>query len=329
MDFPEERKIHHVPKPLLGGVAIFLSFYLTWFLGIIVLPFLKAKFPSLSPYLPPPQRELTRIEPIFFSGLLMLFIGLRDDFKPLKPYQKLLGQIISAYLLALAGIRITLFLPHPFWSYLVTILWIVGVTNSFNLLDNMDGLASGVALISSLIFLYIALTTSQIFISALLSTFCGVIAGFLLFNFPPSKLFLGDAGSLWIGFTLSSLTILTTFYRKGFPTFLPVIMPLLILGVPLFDTLSVLLIRWKKRKPLFKPDKNHFSHRLISLGMTEKQAVLFIYLITFGVGITATLLTQVNFLGALVILLQSVVIFSIIETLEFLGRRKSRNDNHS
>ncbi|NOZ63594.1 MAG: undecaprenyl/decaprenyl-phosphate alpha-N-acetylglucosaminyl 1-phosphate transferase [Caldiserica bacterium] len=326
MDVPEERKVHRIPKPLLGGIAIFLSFYLTWFLGILLLPLIQKNFPSLAPYLPPVSREIGRILPLFFSGLLMLLVGLADDFKPLKPYQKLAGQVLAAFLLALSGTRITLFMPHPFWSYLITILWVVAVTNSFNLLDNMDGLAGGVALIASLIFLYISLLTSQIFTAAVLATFCGVLAGFLIYNFPPSKIFLGDAGSLWVGFTIASLTILTTFYREGLPTFLPVIMPLLILGVPFFDTISVIIIRWKRREPLFKADRNHFSHRLLSLGMTERQAILFIYLITFGVGINATLLTQVNLPGALVILLQSVVIFNIIAVLEFLGRRRNKDD---
>jgi len=324
MDIPEERKVHRAPKPLLGGIAIFLSFYLTWMLGILFLPIIQKNFPSLAPYLPPPLREVQRILPLFSSGFLMLVVGLTDDFKPLKPYQKLAGQILAAFLLALSGIRLTLFIPHPFWSYLITILWVVGVTNSFNLLDNMDGLAGGVALIASLIFLYISLLTSQIFTAAILSTFCGILAGFLIYNFPPSKIFLGDAGSLWVGFTLASLTILTTFYREGLPTFLPVIMPLLILGVPFFDTLSVIIIRWKRREPLLKADRNHFSHRLVSLGMTERQAVLFIYLITFGVGINATLLTQVNLPGALVIFIQSVVIFNIIAILEFLGRKEKQ-----
>ena len=203
------------------------------------------------------------------------------------------------------------------------------VTNTFNLLDNMDGLASGVAFISSLIFLYIALITKQWFVSALLASFIGVLLGFLIFNFPPASIFLGDAGSLWIGFTISSFTILTTYYTHELPTSLPVIMPLLILGVPFFDTLSVIYIRWREKRPLFKADKSHFSHRLVELGFTERQAVLLIYLLTFGTGINATLLIQVGWGGALVILLSTMVIFSIIGMIEFMGRRGRENDNSS
>ena len=329
LDIPEERKIHRKPIPLLGGVAIFVSFYLVWGIGLLFLLIAPKFFPSFSPYLPPLSKEVSRLTPLFLSGTLMLLVGLRDDLKPLTPFSKLLGQILASLLLIFTGLRITLFLPHPFLGGFLTILWIVWVTNTFNLLDNMDGLASGVAFISSLIFLYIALITQQWFVSALLASFIGVLLGFLIFNFPPASIFLGDAGSLWIGFTISSFTILTTYYTHELPTSLPVIMPLLILGVPFFDTLSVIYIRWREKRPLFKADKSHFSHRLVELGFTERQAVLLIYLLTFGTGMNATLLTQVGWGGALVILLSTMVIFSIIGMIEFMGRRGRENDNSS
>ncbi len=326
LDIPEERKIHQHPTPLLGGVAIFTAFYLTWGLGLIILFLISRYFPQIYAYLPPLSREVSRITPLFLSGILMLLVGLRDDIRPLTPLTKLGGELLPAFLLAFIGWRVTFFLPHPALSYLLTILWIIWVTNTFNLLDNMDGLAAGVAFIASLIFLYITLYTRQWFVSALLSTFAGVLLGFLIFNFPPAKVFLGDAGSLWIGFTLSAFTILTTYYTQELPTSLPVIMPLLILGVPFFDTLSVIFIRLREKRPIFQADKSHFSHRLLQLGFTEKQAVLLIYLLTLGIGINATLLIQVSWGGALVILISTMVIFTIIWILEFMGRRK-RNDH--
>jgi UDP-GlcNAc:undecaprenyl-phosphate GlcNAc-1-phosphate transferase len=185
----------------------------------------------------------------------------------------------------------------------------------------MDGLACGVALIATFIFLGITDFQNQIFTSYVLIIFAGVLAGFLIFNWYPSSIFMGDTGSLWIGFMLAVLTIMSTFYSEGRPTLLPVIMPLLILGVPIFDTVSVILIRIYRKKPLFVGDKNHFSHRLVYLGMTQPQAVAFIYLVTFCVGINSTLLFTVGKTGAAVILLQAVVIFIIIALLEYTGRR--------
>ncbi len=333
LDYPvTERKIHREPKPLLGGVAVYLAFFLPIMGGLLFLKFVHTHSYLFSSAfigaLPPLRRELSRIIPFFFAGTLVMLWGLRDDVKPLRVSIKFLGQVLAGLLLALTGIRITFFVPHVLVGGFLTVLWVVALTNSFNLLDNMDGLSTGVALIASFIFLYLTASQKQIFTSALLAIFCGTLLGFLRFNFPPAKIFLGDAGSMWIGFVLATLTIFTTFYTEEMPTFLPVIMPLLILGVPIFDTLSVIIIRWREKRPLFQADKSHFSHRLLTLGMGEKQAVLFIYLVTFCVGINATLLTQVSLGGAIVILIQAMVIFSIIVFLEVTGRReRDKNDN--
>ena len=200
-------------------------------------------------------------------------------------------------------------------------MWMVLIMNSFNLLDNMDGLACGVALIATFIFFGITSFQHQLFTSSMLVVFAGCLAGFLIFNWYPASIFMGDAGSMWIGFMLATLTLMSTFYSEGKPTLFPVIMPLLILGVPIFDTVSVMIIRLIRKKPLFVGDKNHFSHRLVHLGMTQARAVAFIYLVTFCIGINATLLSTVEKPGAVVILLQAVVIFVIIALLEYTGRK--------
>jgi UDP-GlcNAc:undecaprenyl-phosphate GlcNAc-1-phosphate transferase len=328
LDIPSTRKIHISPKPLFGGLAFYFSFILTILLGLIILkffwdsPYLKLIIPqSIIGKIPPFQREIFKILPIVLGGTLVMIIGLIDDIKGMNAYVKLFFTTVVGILMVFLGVRITLFMPNPFFGGLLTVLWFVLLMNSFNLMDNMDGLACGVALVATFIFVGITSLQYQFFTSYILVIFAGVLAGFLIFNWYPSSIFMGDAGSMWIGFMLATLTIMSTFYCEGKPTLLPVVMPLLILGVPIFDTVSVVLIRLSRKKPLFVGDKNHFSHRLVQLGMTQPQAVAFVYLVTFCIGINATLLFAVGKLGATVILLQAVVIFVIIALLEHTGRK--------
>jgi len=285
-------------------------------------PYLQTFLPhSILSKLPPLAREIPKITPFLIGGTLILILGLIDDIRTLSAKVKLICQIFISTIMFFSGVRITLFTNNPIASGLLTVFWMVAIINSFNLLDNMDGLACGVALIVSFLFFGIAVTQNQIFTSCLLIIFAGALAGFLRFNFYPSKIFMGDAGSMWIGFMLATLTIITTYYSEGKPTLFPVFMPLLILGVPIFDTLSVIIIRLIKKRPLFVGDQNHFSHRLVQLGMSQPQAVIFIYLVTFCVGINATLLSTVGAFGVTVILLQAIVIFVIILILEIVGRK--------
>ncbi len=316
------------PVPLLGGIAIYTGFVLTVIINLGILSFLKIN-PELLTSLPEVIAERVATVEVTYGRLIgillgatsIMVLGLIDDVRKLSPKIKLSGQFFAAFLLVLFGVRLTLFLPtYP--AVLVTILWVVGITNAFNLLDNMDGLSSGVALIASLIFLVVALTGGQFLVSVILIAFIGTILGFLRYNFHPAAIFMGDAGSMFIGFLLASLVILSTFYTEGAPTHLPIVMPLLILGVPLFDTTSVILIRLKKKLPIFKADKRHLSHRLLNLGMTQSQAVLFIYLLTFCVGISALLLRDVGWGGAFIILLQMLTVFGLIVLLEV---SKARN----
>jgi UDP-GlcNAc:undecaprenyl-phosphate GlcNAc-1-phosphate transferase len=150
----------------------------------------------------------------------------------------------------------------------------------------------------------------------------GCVLGFLLYNFPPATIFMGDAGSLFVGYNLSVLTIMNTYYRYETPTALPVVMPLVVLAVPIFDTLSVIAIRMKNRRPVFCGDRNHFSHRLANLGMSHRQVALFIYLVTFCVGLNALLLRSLNIWGGVVLLIQAAAIIAIIAILERTGKNR-------
>ena len=198
----------------------------------------------------------------------------------------------------------------------------VAIINAFNLLDNMDGLTTGVGLVACFICFIVTSQQQQTFTSIVILAFAGALLGFLRYNFNPAKIFLGDAGSMFIGYMLAVLTITASYYKEGFPTHLPVVMPILILAVPIFDTLSVISIRIKRKEPIFGGDKNHFSHRLVALGFSQRGAVLFIYLISFCLGIIAILLTQVNILGAIIIFIQGVLILVIIALLESVARRE-------
>src|SRR5262249_39375671 len=189
-----------------------------------------------------------------------------------------------AVLLIAAGIR-TSFLPYDWMNALVTVLWIVGMTNAFNLLDNMDGASAGVALVACVVLLINAWSLGELFISLILMAFIGSLLGFLLYNFHPASTFLGDCGSLFIGYVMGSLTLLERYVSHASSGFFPVLMPVLVLAVPLIDTTTVVVIRLRERRPFYVGDSRHLSHRLVSLGFSPRAAVLFLYLSTFCFGL--------------------------------------------
>jgi UDP-GlcNAc:undecaprenyl-phosphate GlcNAc-1-phosphate transferase len=317
LDHPGPRKIHTEPIPYGGGIAVAAA--------VLVATFFSWQHQShplggLSlPPLPLPKKSFAW--PVYAMGsLVILVLGAVDDRRKLSAGFKLLIQTIVATGVALGGERLRLFdVPAPL-SVAVTVLWILAVTNAFNLLDHMDGLSSGVALLAGASFLVVAVQTGQDFIAAMIVPLLGACAGFLLFNFPPAKIFLGDAGSLFIGFWLSCLTISFTFYEAHYQLY-TYLVPLAVLAVPLFDTASVLVIRLLRRKPLFEGDTNHLAHRLVALGMSRRGAVLTVYALTLTAGLSAVLLYRVQAGGALLILVQLLLTFGIITLLETAGRR--------
>ncbi|MFB3897068.1 MAG: glycosyltransferase family 4 protein [bacterium] len=329
VDHPgEERKIHTETKPYLGGAAIFIAFNLVIGIGLFCaltpvsqsLTFLSS---NVTQYLSNVKSVLPKLVGLFIGSVIIFLLGLIDDMKRLSPVKKLIGQIIAGLIVILFGVRIELFIPNIYLSGALTLLWLVGITNAFNLLDNMDGLSSGVAAIAALIFALFSIQFNHYFIAVILLALCGAIFGFLPYNFYPSKIFMGDAGSMFIGFALSTLTVLSSYYSTDAPTFLPVIMPLLVLSVPIFDTISVVIIRIRRHLPVYQGDTNHFSHRLVALGMTHRQAVLTIYLVTLCIGLSAMLLRHLNWFESILILIQSISIFIIIAFLETAGRKRN------
>jgi len=214
-----------------------------------------------------------------------------DDIKSLKPWQKLLAQIISATVLYIFEVRIDTIngiAIHPIFSYILTVGWIVGITNAVNLIDGLDGLSSGTTLISCIFLLIIFATNGSSMISVILITaLAGAITGFLPFNANPAKTFMGDVGSQFLGF---SLAVISMFGIAKTVTLVVLIAPVLVLGLPIFDTLFAIIRRIKKGKSLkavFQPDKGHLHHRLIARGYTQKQAVIILYAITAALGMFA------------------------------------------
>lgn len=281
----------------MGGAAVFLGFWAAVFI------FIRSQW----------------LIPIFIGSLIISGAGLWDDRFVIRPGYKLLIQFIVSVFTVSLGIKARIFLPVPL-GYIVSIIWILAITNAFNLLDNMDGVSGGIGFICSLILSVVAFMMGDYFISGTLCAFMGALLGFLCFNFPPAKIFMGDCGSMFIGYIISVITILGTYYRPGSPTLFPVVIPLLVLAVPIFDVLSVILIRLVHRRPLFQPDKNHFSHRLVNMGMNTRTAVLFLYLLTFCVGLPSILLPQLSLRGVITVFIQAVGIMASIGILEYYGK---------
>lgn len=329
---PSNRRLHKKVTPLLGGLGIYTALMvaiLAHYGGIILLYNLDAE--SIFPWL---QRIFVHVPGmikvgwsmlgIFVCGFIIFVIGLLDDKFGLPAKLKFYLEIaIALVIVHYFDIKITLFVKNELFSYIITVLWIVGITNAFNLLDNMDGLSAGVALVASSVFFITAVNAGQLFIGLFLAAFMGVLLGFLRYNFAPARIFMGDAGSLFIGFILSIMTIMGTYYIKGSATLYPVLMPVIILGVPIYDTMSVIVIRIKNKESIFKADKNHFSHRLLRLGMTHRGAALFIYLVTFCVAINAVILPSLKQFGIMITAIQTVCMLLIISFLEYYGKRNN------
>jgi UDP-GlcNAc:undecaprenyl-phosphate GlcNAc-1-phosphate transferase len=233
-------------------------------------------------------------------------------------------QAIIALTVAVTGVR-THFMPTEWLNIAVTTFWIIGITNGFNLLDNLDGLTAGIAVISAVVLFGIASVQGQVFFAFVLIALAGASFGFLLHNFYPSKLFMGDSGSLFLGYMFGTLTVMGSYVVTSSASLMPVVMPLLILSIPLYDTFSVMFIRYREGRPLFIGDKCHFSHRLLDLGMSHRGTVIFIYLVNLCIGLAATLLPYVSVMGNILIIIQTIIIYMLITILIIMGRRNRRS----
>lgn len=328
VDKPGDRKVHLTTKPLLGGVGIFMSFFLVvlgnviFFLSFHDASWIQSNFPSIVRLFSFLQSVLPKLILILGGGLLIHILGLVDDiFKGKLTYKsKFIAQFLVILVVTLGGVRID-FMPNKVLDIIITIIWIVGVTNSFNLLDNMDGLTAGVSIICAGLFFSIAVLQGQIFFAFILASLAGACLGFLFYNFHPSKIFMGDSGSLFLGYIFGTLTVTGSYVIENSASLIPVFIPVLVLSIPLYDTFSVIFIRWKDRRPLFVGDKKHFSHRLVEIGMSHQGAVIFIYLVCFCVGVVAILLPYVSLWASILVLMQAITIYVLITILIIFGQQ--------
>ncbi len=319
LDHPGGRKTHSEPVPRLGGIAIFVAFTGTVGVGFVVAPWL-ASMESLRELFPPVMTALaeawrvkTPLLGLLAGGTLVFAVGLVDDLfgDRFPTHWKFAGQCVAAGMAVACGIRVD-FLGNVWCNSVVSFLWILGISNSFNLLDNMDGLAAGVATASAAIFLINAAELGEIFICLVLTALIGSLVGFLRFNLHPASLFMGDCGALFLGFTISSLTILENYVSPASSSLFPVLMPPLVLAVPLLDTSSVIFIRLREGRPIHVGDRCHLSHRLVRCGLSEPQAVVFLLMVTFGLGLGALHLADASPARSLWILVDSALLATLV-----------------
>jgi UDP-GlcNAc:undecaprenyl-phosphate GlcNAc-1-phosphate transferase len=338
VDAPGHRKIHSAPKPLGGGIAIFWGFAIPVVVALALIN--SSRFNphdfTVTEYTTGTVTPADPVKAAYWDGvklrtplaltllgasLFLHLVGLWDDRRPLGPWVKLIAQLIAASALVLFFPEMrALTVLGTVASAAVSILWIVAVTNAFNFLDNMDGLSAGVAAVCTTSFLVTAIIIEQWFVAATLVLLLGAVLGFLFWNFPPAKIFMGDGGSLVIGFILGALTVRTTWLLPGQQLaagWYSVFAPLIVLAVPLYDLVVVSMIRLAHGQSPFVGDTNHFSHRLVARGMSRRTAVLCIYLVTAATAIAAILLPHVqSTLGAMLIFGQTVLVLGVVALLE-------------
>lgn len=296
---PKEDRWHKNVIPLMGGVAIYAAFIITY------LVYLKGAKGGLG---------------LLLGTTSIFLLGVVDDLRGLSPQAKLVGQIVCASLTVISGVTINI-IPSVI-AIPLAILWIVGITNSFNLLDNMDGLSSGVAAIASFTVFACALSLKNYETASIALILTGAALGFLPHNFYPAKIFMGDCGAMFLGFTLASITIIGT-WKEVSHLFLVLFIPVLALAVPIFDTIFVAVTRTIDGRSVAKGGKDHASHRMVFLGWHERKAVTSLYLISLLFGLVAYISLHVKtYVSAIMVALLLIVVFSLGVFLNQTTRRK-------
>jgi len=262
--------------------------------------------------------RLQQLGTIVAGAAALTVVGMVDDRVAMRASRKFAAQFAVALATAAMGVRITAFAPMPWLSWVLTVFWIVGIINATNFLDNMDGLAGGIAAIAAFFFLCTAAFRGQYFVAVLAAATCGSACGFLLHNRPPASIFMGDGGSHFLGYLLAVLGALTTFYLPGESlTPAPVLMPVLILGLPIFDAAAVVLLRLRQGRPIYVGDNQHISHRFAWLGLSRPKAVLLACLLALTSGCGAMALLWLPPAGVFIVLIQAGATFAIVSVIQF------------
>ena len=306
LDKPDARKVHARPIPRIGGIGIYAAFMVSILVQLI--------FVDLTP------EFMTSLIGLMVGGTIIVTIGIIDDYCDLPAKVKLLGQIVAAAVLVIGfDVRIDFvtdplgdFIYLEFFAIPATIFWIVGLTNTVNLIDGLDGLAAGVSSIAAVTIFLVAMEEGIPFVAMVTAALAGAAVGFLYYNFNPARIFMGDTGSMFLGFVLAGISVVGAV--KSAAT-IALIVPILALGLPILDTTFAIVRRARNHRPIFKPDKGHLHHRLLAHGFTQKQAVLLMYVVSALFGLCALALTAVSTQAAILIVL-------IVAAAVFIGARK-------
>jgi len=285
LDRPDKRKVHQKIMPRLGGLAIYLAFVIAVLL----------------------TTTLTKdIIGIMTGGTCIMLLGVLDDKYSLPAKVKLLGQILCALVLCAFDIKIE-WLANPFGGYIYfdefsvpfTVFWIISFTNVMNLIDGLDGLAAGVGAIASVTVIMVAVQQGFYPVAVITAALAGGILGFLRYNFNPASIFMGDTGSMFIGYTMAAISV---FGAVKSATIIALVVPAIALGLPIMDTTFAILRRYTNGRPIFSPDKGHLHHRLLAMGLSQRQAVIIMYAISAALCVAAVVWTEVDgYFAALVI----------------------------
>jgi UDP-GlcNAc:undecaprenyl-phosphate GlcNAc-1-phosphate transferase len=324
----EEHKQHTRAVPVLGGPPMYLSWLLVLGGGVSTLLLLGQFKPDLLPesvlnYLPGLKSRLPQAFLLLFGATALLAMGLIDDRKPLRASIKFAVQILAVLPFLIWGgemARLTFFCKIAWINIAVTLGWYILVVNAINFFDNMDALAGGTAAIATFSFSLIAALHGQFFVATLGAVICGAAIGFLVYNSPPATIFMGDAGSHFLGFCLATLGVLTNFYMTHeSQTLAPMLIPLLVLAVPLSDSAVVVFIRLREKRPIYKGDNSHISHRFTHLGFSRRFSVLLIHLLNLVVCLGAVALIWMPPTGVVVILVQIAAVLAAIYLIQLYG----------
>ncbi|MFZ5353353.1 MAG: MraY family glycosyltransferase [Bacillota bacterium] len=324
IDVPkDERRVHKVPTPRLGGIAIFTGFIAAF--AVVAVGFAAEAETGL----------LLKMAGVLIGALIMVITGYFDDIKPLSAKRKFLIQIAAALIVMAFGVRIE-WLTNPLYlfnggsplfslgmlSYPLTLIWIVGVTNAINLIDGLDGLAAGVSTISALTLFAVALVNAQYEMATLALVLAGATMGFLPHNFNPAKIFMGDSGALFLGYMLSVISIMGVLKSAAA---LSILVPVFAMGIPIFDTFFAMLRRILSGRSIAEADKGHLHHRLLEAGLSQKQAVLTLYSVSAVLGFSAVALMEATLKVALAVVFAVFLLASM--GVKYLGLMDVKPNN--
>lgn len=314
IDVPKDaRRVHKEPIPRLGGVAIYLG--------------------TISTFLFFCDYSFKKTVGILFGSAIILAMGMYDDVKAVTPKVKLAAQFLAAGALIASGLQINFFTNwfHPdqlvylnWFSIPVTVVWIVGITNTVNLIDGLDGLATGVSITAALALAYVAHANGLHQAATLTMIVAGACVGFLPHNFNPAKIFMGDTGALFLGYMLAVISILGSLKSAT-----ALIVPILALGLPIFDTTFAIVRRYLSGKPIMEADKGHLHHRLLHIGLSQKRAVLFLYLKSALFGVGAVMLASHKYLNGFGILFAVAILIAIPISMTLDITKKSASETEA